>query len=88
MKKGRPQIIALDVDDVLFDCLRKAVGEAQKRGCDITFGQITDYHFGNLPKKTGELLLEIMQEPDFYLQQTAFRAPSIWSTSFSVPGMR
>ena len=69
MKKGRPQIIALDVDDVLFDCLRKAVGEAQKRGCDLTFGQITDYHFGNLPKKTGELLLEIMQEPDFYLQQ-------------------
>lgn len=72
MKKGRSQIIALDVDDVLFDCLRMAVEEAQKRGCDVSFDQITDYHFGNLPRETGELLLEIMQEPDFYLQQTAF----------------
>ena len=72
MKKGRPQIIALDVDDVLFDCLRMAVEEARRRGCDVTFDQITDYHFSNLPKETGELLLEIMQEPDFYLEQTAF----------------
>ena len=60
MKKGRPQIIALDVDDVLFDCLRMAVEEAQKRGCDVSFDQITDYHFGNLPQETGELLLEII----------------------------
>ena len=72
MKKGRPQIIALDVDDVLFDCLRMAVEEARRRGCDVTFDQITDYHFSNLPKETGGLLLEIMQEPDFYLRQTAF----------------
>ena len=60
MKKGRPQIIALDVDDVLFDCLRMAVEEAQKRGCDVSFDQITDYHFGNLPKETGELLTELL----------------------------
>lgn len=72
MKKGRSQIIALDVDDVLFDCLRMAVEEAQERGCDVTFDQITDYHFGNLPKATGKLLLEIMQEPDFYLRQAVF----------------
>lgn len=69
MRIGRKLVIALDVDDVLFICLARAVKEAQRRGCDVEYEQIIDYYFKNLPAETGELLLKIMQEPRFYQDQ-------------------
>lgn len=69
MKKGKKQIIALDVDEVLFDCIPKVLKEAEKYGVHVDYEDITEYDFHNLAPQVRELFFKMMNEPTFYQTQ-------------------
>lgn len=72
MKIGKSQTIALDVDDVLFDCLRKMTEEALKIGIQVKYEDLVDYHFKNFPDEVAAKFLDIMKQPEFYQSQVPF----------------
>lgn len=72
MKLGKKQIIALDVDDVLFACIPKMLREAETYGVCVDYDEVTEYNFTNFYAPVRDLFMNIMSKPQFYQTQTPF----------------
>ena len=72
MKKGKPMVILLDVDNVLMPCTETAYKKATSRGFPVDVKDVTQYSFANFPKEISKQLMEIFNEPDFFDDQEPY----------------
>lgn len=70
IKKNKPMSVAIDIDDVLFPCLSKAIDDCNKKyGLDMTMDEIEDW----LPcGKRVDVILERFKDPDFFATQEPY----------------
>lgn len=72
MKKGKPMVILLDVDNVLMPCTETACKKAASRGLSVDVKDVTQYSFANFPTEISKQLMEIFNEPDFFDDQVPY----------------
>lgn len=72
MKKGRKQIVLLDVDNVLMPCTETACQVATARGIPVNVEEVTMYSFRNFEPETRNMLMGLFEEPGFFDNQVPY----------------